>query len=414
MFLDLNSYFASVEQQENPELQGKPVAVVPVDADTTFVIAASYPAKAFGVRCGTIVHVAKKMCPGLQVIPARPALYVHYHNRVLEALETVLPIDEVCSIDEVRFKLIGDEKKPENAVKIAKKMKRVLAQKIGPCLTSSIGIAPNGFLSKVATEMEKPNGLVVLTADQLPGRLFDLSLTDFNGVNRKMAARLGAAGIFSAMDLCTADRHLLHLAFGSIVGERWWYLLRGFDLSSPKTKQKSLGHSHVLSPGLRTEQGCHDILLRLIQKATARLRAENLRAGSMVVGVKGYTKSWEQRVKFATPTQDSIIVTREFQRVWPTRDYVRPMHVGVTYYDLHETGQYTASLFDEENDRTGLNTAVDRLNQKFGKNSVYLAAVEKVKDRASEKIAFHKTWLFQEGKGDNVWGPEPAPGLAST
>ena len=403
LFLDLNSYFASVEQQEQSELRGKPVAVVPVDADTTFVIAASYPAKAFGVRCGTIVREAKAMCPGIQIIQARPPLYVSYHKRILEALETVLPIDEVCSIDEMRFRLIGDEKKPENARKIAKKMKAVLAKEIGPCLTSSIGIAPNGFLAKTATEMEKPNGLVTLTADQLPHRLFDLSLTDFTGVNRKMAARLGAAGIFTAQDLCSADRNRLHQAFGSIVGERWWYLLRGFDLSSPKTKQKTLGHSNVLSPSLRTDTGCQDILLRLIQKATARLRAENIRAGAMLIHVKGMSRSWETRVKFQTPTQDSVIVTREFKQAWESRNYARPLMVGVTFVDLHQSGQFTASLFDEENDRSGLNQAVDRMNQKFGKNSIYLAAVDHVKDRASEKIAFGKTWLFSEGKDDNVW-----------
>jgi len=408
LFLDLNSYFASVEQQEQPDLRGKPVAVAPVDADTTFVIAASYPAKRFGIRCGTMVREAKQMCPDLTVVHARPSLYVHYHQRILKTLGNVLPIEEVCSIDEMRFRLLGDEKKPENAVKIAKKMKKVLAKEIGPCLTSSIGIAPNGFLSKVATEMEKPNGLVVLTADQLPGRLLDLSLTDFAGVNRKMAARLGAAGIFTAKDLCQAERQQLYLAFGSITGERWWYLLRGFDMTQPRTKQKTLGHSHVLSPNLRTETGCQDILLRLIQKATARLRAENLRAGAMLVGVRGLTKSWESRVKFQTPTQDSVIVTREFKNVWPTHDYIRPIHVGVTFVDLHPAGQYTRSLFDEENDRTSLNQAVDRMNQKFGKNSVFLAAVDKVKDRASEKIAFNKTWLFQEGKGDNVWQPEMA------
>ncbi|KXK13248.1 MAG: Nucleotidyltransferase/DNA polymerase involved in DNA repair [Armatimonadetes bacterium OLB18] len=112
MYLDLNAYFASVEQQERPDLRGRPVAVVPMIADTTFVIAASYEAKRFGVSTGTRVGDAKRMCPGLVLTPARGRVYVQYHDRILEAVERILPIERVCSIDEMYFKLLGEERRP--------------------------------------------------------------------------------------------------------------------------------------------------------------------------------------------------------------------------------------------------------------------------------------------------------------
>jgi DNA polymerase-4 len=402
LFLDLNSFFASVEQQEQPEMRGRPIAVVPVLADTTFVIAASYPAKAFGVKCGTLVRDAKKLCPELQIVQARPPVYVAYHGRVLDAVGTVLPIDQVCSIDEMRFRLIGEERTPATVGEIAKRLKRAVSEKVGVCLTSSIGVAPNGFLAKVATEMQKPDGLVILEKSNLPQSLFGLKLTDFPGVNNKMAARLGAAGIFISQQLCEADRSTLARAFGSVVGERWWFMLRGLDVEPAAHSRKSLGHSHVLAPEHRTEDGCRKMLLRLIQKAAARLRANGLRACAMTLAVKGMGRSWEARLRMDA-TQDSTLLTKLFNEIWPSRDFAGPLRVAVTFFDLKSCGGYTPSLFDERQDGTRLCEAVDSVNRKFGKNSVYLAGLEGFQNRASEKIAFNKTWLFQEGKGDNVW-----------
>lgn len=402
LFLDLNAYFASVEQQERPELRGKPTIVVPVEADTSFAIAASYEAKAFGIKTGTQIGEAKRLCPGLHCVKARPQVYVAYHNQIIKAAETVLPVEEVCSIDEMRFRLLRTESPPEIAIQLAKRIKAAIQELVGSQMKCSVGIAPNPFLSKIATEIQKPDGLVVLEAKDLPNKLHVLKLTDFTGINRKMAARLNAKGIFSSEDLCKANRHELRDAFGSIVGERWWFYLRGFLLTAEHHDRKSLGHSHVLPPALRTDQGCREVLLRLLQKASARLRAMDLFTGEMIVSVKGFEKSWSARVK-VSPTQDTIKLNAAFLEAWEGRDFSRPRGVGVTFYELKPRDEVTFSLFDEEEDRTKLNSAVDEMNQKFGKNSIYLAGMHGAKNTAKEKIAFNKTWLFSEGKGDNEW-----------
>ena len=180
LFLDLNSYFASVEQQENPALQGKPVAVVPMMTDATCAIAASYEAKAYGVKTGTKIYEAKQLCPNLQCVLARHDKYVDYHHAIRDAAEKILPINKIWSIDEFDCVLMGREQETENAIGLALKMKEQIAKDVGPYIKASIGLAPNSFLAKVGTELQKPNGLVVL--DDLPGPLFDLKLTDLPGI----------------------------------------------------------------------------------------------------------------------------------------------------------------------------------------------------------------------------------------
>jgi len=402
LFLDFNSYFASVEQQERPELRGKPVAVCPVMADTSFIIAASYEAKARGVKTLTQIGLAKEICPDIQLVHARPPAYVHYHKRILEVVESVLPVEQVCSIDEMRFRLIGAEKHPARARELALQMKKAIRENVGECMTCSVGIAPNAFLAKLATELQKPDGLVMIQVDDLPDKLLGLKLTDYTGINRKMAARLNAAGIFTSQQLNAASREELREAFGSIVGERWWYLLRGFEISDERRENQSLSHSHVLPPDLRTDQGCREVLLRLLQKASARLRANGFWTTTMTVSVKGFDKSWEARAKLP-PTQDTVTMNEHFLRMWETRDFVRPRAVAVWFSDLRPKEEVTPSLFEETADRAELMSAIDDVNRRFGKNKVHLAGMHHAKDTAEERIAFNKTWLFDEGKGDNEW-----------
>lgn len=402
LFLDLNSYFASVEQQEYPELRGKPVAVVPVEADTSFVIAASYEAKRYGVKTLTQIGEAKRLCPELICVMGHHSMYAAYHKKVIEVAETVLPVEEVCSIDEMRFKLLKTESPPEVARELAMKIKKAIRENVGECLTCSIGIAPNGFLAKVGTELQKPDGLVVIEASDLPEVLHRLELTGFPGINRRMEVRLNAQGIFTSAQMCAASREHMHRAFGSVIGERWWYLLRGFDLPAEKRHRRSLGHSHVLPPDLRTETGCKEVLMRLLQKASARLRKEDLWTEEMIVAVKGFKKSWAARIKLP-PTQDSVTLNEFFLREWPNHDFVLPKMVAVTFTRLLEHEHVTPSLFDPTLDRSLLNKAVDSVNKRFGKNKIYIAGMEHAKETAEEKIAFGKTELFSEGKGDNEW-----------
>ena len=407
MFLDLNSYFASVEPQLDPTRRGTPVAVVPTMADSTSCIAASYEAKKFGIKCGTNVGEAKRRCPDIILMTGNHPAYVHFHEKVKEAVDTVLPIDKVCSIDEMRFCLLATEGVPEVATEIAKKMKKVLYDGVGECITASIGIAPNHYLAKLATDMQKPDGLVMLQAQDLPDRLFDLKLTDFCGINHRMKIRLNAAGLFSGKDLVLASEKELKLAFGGVIGERFYHRLRGEVTHDDFQTDKSLSHSHVLPPEHRTEQGCRDIILRLLHKASARLRANGLWATHMSIHVKGIARSWSSTTSLA-PSQDSVTMTNYFLEMWEGHSFERPLQVGVVFTGLLKPEHVTPSLFDPTVERSLFNTAVDSVNNRFGKHKVFLAGMDKAKHTADEKIAFQKVALFQEGKDDNVF-PDAYP-----
>lgn len=412
IFLDLNAYFASVQQAERPELRNKPIAVVPLEGNSTCVIAASYEAKAYGIKTGTNVGLARQLCPDLILVSGGHEVYTHYNMLVKKAVQQVLPIDKECSVDEMRFRLLGDEMQRGEAEKIARRMKEALHDSVSPWVKASIGIAPNPFLAKLATDLQKPDGLVVIEGCELPDRLRGLRLTEFCGINRRMEARLKGAGIFNSDDLITRSPDQLRRAFQSVIGERWWYLLRGWDLPEAPTHTKSVGHSHMFAPEFRNDKDARNILIRLTQKAAMRLRSENLFATEMAIYVRGYERSWGKMVKMPV-TQDTPTILSHLLDAWEERSFDKPKQGAVTFYGLIPAQGVTPSLFDDTLERAELSRAVDRINQRYGKNRVQMAAIQKVKDTAPERIAFNKTWLFSEGKDDNVFPPPPPDEMAA-
>jgi len=255
LYIDFNSYFASVEQQLRPALRGKPVAVVPVASDSTCAIAASYEAKAFGIKTGTPVWEARRLCPELICVLARHEHYVAFHHRLLAEVERHIHIDAVCSIDEAACRLLRNEATPERAIEIAHTIKDGLARNIGEYIRCSIGIAPNRYLAKIAADMQKPDGLTVLAPADCPNGCSSCNCA----ICRASGAIWSAVCMPPASPICArcgpGRRPAAPGMWGSIWGEKIWYLLRGFDLSEAPTQRRSIGHSHVLAPALRDPIG---------------------------------------------------------------------------------------------------------------------------------------------------------------
>ena len=162
LHIDLNSFFASVEQQLHPEYRGRPLAVVPTMADTTCCIAASYEAKALGIKTGTQVGEAKKTCPEIVLIEGNHTEYAKYSKAISDAVEMVCPVAHNPSIDEMVCELMGREQEPPRARKIALEIKQAIYKNVGVALRCSIGMAPNRYLAKIASDMQKPDGLIGL------------------------------------------------------------------------------------------------------------------------------------------------------------------------------------------------------------------------------------------------------------
>lgn len=397
LYLDLNSFFASCEQQENPELRGKPVAVVPMMANTTAVLAASYEAKAKGIKTGTLVGDAKKMCPGLQLVKSRHRTYIEYHHKVREVLESCVPIHSVCSVDEFACELTGSQQNIDVAIALAMKIKKEIRERVGECLTSSIGIAPNMLLGKMASDMQKPDGLVVLQQDELVERLGKLTLRDIPGIGSKMESRLYAKGVTSMPQLLSMNEKQMHGLWGSLVGSRYYYLLRGENLLVPRNKSQSISHQHVLPPDTRSWQGALGIAQKLLSKTAVRLRKENFLTKRMSLTVKflNHHERFERSVKM-DETQDTALMMshlNKFFREMP-KTY-KPFMVSVVLSDFRKAENHQFSFF-ENTKREQLFGVVDKINEKFGKDTVYLAVLQDKIDSAPSAIAFSRIPELEE------------------
>ena len=407
LFVDFNSYFASVEQQLQPRLRNKPVAVVPLLVDSTCCIATSYEAKRFGVKTGTPVWQARQLCPGIQFVEARPGTYVTWHHRLIEAVETCVHVTQVLSIDEMTCELSGAIAGRERSEKLARHIKATIARDVGEHLLCSIGIAPNTFLAKTATELEKPNGLVVIEERDLPHCLHVLKLRDLCGVGSRMHKRLQNHGIFSVEELCAARRETLRMVWGGIEGERMFLQLKGEEVWRPVTKRSSLGHSHVLPPCERTEEGARAVLSRLLQKAAMRLRKIAHAARGLQIFVRHIgEKSWSAHTTFKE-SDDTLFFIEVFCFLWAKRGFeysnsqhpalqsstcsaIVPLVVGVNLFHIKPIEGCTFSLFEQDEEHRKLNQSVDELNEVFGKNAVYLGGAHGALHAAPDKIAFNR------------------------
>jgi DNA polymerase IV len=389
LFLDLNSYFASVEQQEVPSLRGRPVAVLPVMTDTTCCIAASYEAKAFGIRTGTLVREARALCPSLKLVEARQDVYVAYHRKIVDVVESCIPVEAVLSIDEMICRLSGSQRQPENAVALSLKIKRALAEKAGAHVRCSIGLAPNRFLAKVAGDMQKPDGLTVLLKKEVPQRLYGMSVRDLPGVGGQMEARLRTAGIRTVQQLSQLSEEDMRRLWGGIVGDRLWSWLRGKDTVLPTTRRHSIGHSHVLPPEERNRAGLHHVVKKLASKAAVRLRRERLWTTGLSLGVRFRSKdSWEGRARFGE-AQDTPRLLKVLEELWEGVPQKDPMWAAVTLFPLIPEDHHTPSLFENPK-REILSSVMDTINDKYGKNTAYFASLHDSLTQAPTRIAFSR------------------------
>ncbi|HEY2828438.1 MAG TPA: type VI secretion protein ImpB, partial [Pirellulales bacterium] len=335
LFVDMNSFFASAEQQLEPRLRNRPVAVSPVQAETTCCIAASYEAKRYGIKCGTPVYQARRMCPGIRIVPARPELYIRIHDNIKIAVETCSPVERILSIDEFACRLSSDRREPEMAIRLAREVKNAIRTAVGQFLRASIGIAPNQFLAKVAADMQKPNGLTLIQTHELPQRLYGLELIDFPGIGRRMGQRLHRAGIQKVEQLCGLSAAELSRLWGSkIVGSNWWHQLRGYDLPVTAPNRYSVGNSHVLGPKLRTPELARGVLIRLLHKAAARLRYIGYFARSISVLVECVDDQACQSSVRVAPCQDTLRLIEFASKLWPNEFPSAPKRVSVVLADL--------------------------------------------------------------------------------
>ncbi len=417
LHIDLNSFFASVEQQLHPEFRDRPLAVVPTMADTTCCIAASYEAKALGIKTGTQVGEAKKKCPGIILVEGNHSTYAEFSHKIAAAVERCCPVAHTPSIDEMVCQLIGREQEPPRARKIALHLKQAIKDDVGETLRCSVGMAPNRYLAKIASDMQKPDGLIGLLPSQLPRAIVHLNLRDLPGVGASMEKRLNAKGITTMQQLLDLNRTGVHDLWGSVWGDRLFHWLRGYDTGDDGAPlasevQKSLGHSHVLGPEFRTPEGAWAVAHKLLHKAAMRLRMEDFHTTSLALSIKFAltreqaveaaarvrrhytgvrTLGWAMEARFV-PCQDTVTLMEALRGIWrqcpPTDLFGKPFYVDIAFTNLLRSSELQPSLFPEPPHLAQLSTTMDKLNLKYGHTTVHFAGMLPARDSAPTRVAF--------------------------
>ena len=377
LYIDINSYFATIEQQINPDLRHKPVAVVPMLSDSTCAIAASYEAKVKGINTGTKIYVAKKLCPKLVCIKAKHDLYVEYHHKIFNEIDRYLHVDHIFSIDEGACRLTGKYCLEEEAVAIARIIKRAIRNNVGDYITCSIGIAPNRYLAKIASNMQKPDGLSVINPLELPDKLRSLKLKLLPGIGTKTEAQLIRNGISSVKQLCYLDRARLRALWGNVWGEKVWYLIRGADLPLEETKKSTIGHSKVLGLEEQEAHYARNILIYLTQKTANRLRDKALFTTGILLTVyfnSGKVIKESNKIKLSN---DTSTLLKQILKSWDkilgkvdTRT-IKVKKIGISFYNLQrESNQLSFDDLHKQRKNQKISGVIDSINKKMGINTV--------------------------------------------
>jgi DNA polymerase-4 len=273
---------------------------------------------------------------------------------------------------------------------LAHHVKESIRQKVGEHLRCSVGLGPNQLLAKVASDMEKPDGLTIIRKEELPERLFELKLRDFPGIGPRMERRLRRAGVTDVERLCRYDLRQLSDIWGSrLLGAGWWHKLRGEDVPERPTRTRSMGHSRVLPPEQRHPDEAWSVLMRLIHKVAARLRHDRYWAGSLTLDVHVLGgRHWHLRRRI-DQCQDTLTFIREVGPLWQKRPPGKLLKVGVVLSDLVHERNRTPSLFEPERKAVKLAQALDGINRRFGLAGAHFAGMHGLENQYTTRIAFN-------------------------
>jgi DNA polymerase-4 len=394
LFLDLNSAFASIEQQYRPDLRGRPVAVCPGAVRASAVISASREARALGVRTGMRVYQALPLCPDLVLVEPDPVKYREVSRGVLELLDSYSPRVLPLSIDEAAVDLAGTPSLRRDLRELGGEVKRRLRDEVGDWLTCSVGFSTNVFLAKQAAEFEKPDGLQIIDHRNVEQVFSRLQLTDLTGISEANAVRMRRAGIITPLDLLRASQHTLRRqVFGSIVGEAWHLRLHGFETESfEQAPRKTVSHSYVLPRPTADPEEIGALILRLCDRLGRRLRQEDLVAGRVELHVRtdsGDRRGQHRRQRRLVATQDIYAVARQ---LWAALDETRPLRaMAIGLGELSPASVSQLDLFQPAEQRSErVSALLDELRDRFGERAVTSARLLHRGDLAPERIAFGK------------------------
>jgi DNA polymerase-4 len=393
LYLDMNAFFASVEQQLHPELRGKALAVVSHIGPAGSVLACSYEAKAFGLKTGMRLTEAWGLCPHLLCKETEHKPYKEFHKRFMAILFDMCgPEVRALSIDEAVIPLSLNWYGSEKAHDLARRIKERFRNELGECIRCSIGIAPNMSLGKMATNLRKPDGLLEITLENTPEILAGIDLQFIAGIAEGNARRLGQHGIVTPLQFYEADPVWLRETFG-IWGQYWWWRLHGFECDVGSGNLKSMSHEHALRHWARTRAEIEPVFDKLADRLIHRLRHNNMqcRSVSVFIRCKGFGgRHMDADLGVGNQTYELLLGT--IHRLLHELPEIPPgpiKKIGIWFGGLTPAvNGFQLGLFDDGKDERVSNT-IERVRAQFGFHSIERGTVLSVhRGVAEEKLGF--------------------------
>lgn len=367
ILIDMNAFFASIEQLDFPHLQGQPIGITN-GLEGTCIITSSYEARCFGIKTGMRVREALKLCPDFIQRPARPYRYANVSRKIMHALLDITPDIEIFSIDEAFLDVTHCQKlwgTPEVIGKMAK-------QKIFEVsnLVCSIGISGDKTTAKYAAKFQKPNGFTVIPPWEAKERLKDVPVTELCGIGKGIGNFLAQRGVHTCGEMQRLPIGVLAKRFGNL-GRRIWYMCQGEDFESIKLTPpplKTIGHGKVIPPNTQNTQIIITYLLHMSEKVGRRLRRHHLQAQCFFIGLRSYNRGWiSASLKTAYLTQDGLTIFELCKVMMKQYWKGEPIHqVQITALDP-KPENYQLDLFEQfDFKRAKMNKVFDEINNRYG------------------------------------------------
>ena len=369
LHIDMDAFFASVEQRDHEEYRGKPVIVGGL-GPRGVVSTASYEARKFGVHSAQAMAIARRRCPNAVFLPPDHARYSAVSRQIFSILARFSPVIEPLSIDEGFLDLTGMERLMESPRDYGKAVKRAVREETG--LTASVGIAPNKFLAKLASDMEKPDGLVVIRPEDAEKVLAPLPVSRIFGVGKKTEARLAALGFKTIGQLAAADRAKLARTLGDRMAAQLLALAHGLDDRpvEPRREAQSIGREETFDEDIHSREDAERVLLSLSAEVGWRLRREGLVARTVTLKLRfAPFDTYTRQQTFPDPVsydEDIFEAARALFREFPIPPGRGIRLLGVSTGNLSMGGE--VSLFDDHEKKDRLYDAIDKLKGRFGEN----------------------------------------------
>jgi DNA polymerase IV len=389
LHIDQNAFFASVEQQANPALCGKPIAVVGGHGRTV-ITTSSYEARAFGVKTGMAVWQAKQCCPELIVVVGDNRKYQYTSSQIVEIFRGYTPEVEVFSIDEAWLDVTHSLGIFGSAESIAYQIKARIKHRFG--ITCSIGIAPNKLLAKLASDMVKPDGLVILAPDDVSRVLERMPVGELCGIGKKTAYQLKVMNINTCGELGRCDEERLTRKFG-IIGRRLKEMGQGIDASpviqyGEEDDVKSVGHSSTLERDIADPIEIRRFLLQLSEMVGSRARRYGVSGKTVHLYVRyaDYFSSWGKQTTLKSYINLSDEIYKAALGILNTVELEQPVRLlGISLSNLkHQAEQLP--LFEDERKKLFATQAMDKINERFGTMAVTYGSLLPGKENAGSHV----------------------------